>query len=236
MSRLNIAGLALLCCALLPSATQQRFPAWRGSTVLPQAEWLASPIVAVGEVVNIVPYGRQHVDHLPQPMSQSVHTLYWCQGEFRPVAVVKGDLRLPPKRYLWASGLAGCRLYPDSGDAMRFKTHVWFLREEGDFLRPTYDGGAHLFLGLLEVWDDSRRISAREQLGQLLLKPAANSDTLGDYARYFGDVADIACELLGATACVDHIRALATLGNPALQEAACGFLKGQFGASCPSHD
>jgi hypothetical protein len=35
---------------------------------------------------------------------------------------------------------------------------------------------------------------------------------------------------------VDHIRALATLGNPALQEAACGFLKGQFGASCPSHD
>ena len=213
MSRLNIAGLALLCCALVPAATQQRFPAWRGSTVLPQAEWLASPIVAVGEVVNIVPYGRQHVDHLPQPMSPSVHTLYWCQGEFRPVAVVKGDLRLPPKRYLWASGLAGCRLYPDSGDAMRFKTHVWFLREEGDFLRPTYDGGAHLFL-----------------------KPAANSDTLGDYARYLGDVADIACELLGATACVDHIRALATLGNPALQEAACGFLKGQFGASCPSHD
>jgi hypothetical protein len=198
-------------------------------------EWIASPIVAVGEVVNIAPYGVQDVEHLPWPMSPSVHKLYWCEGDFRPIAVVKGELHLPPKKYLWASGLAGCKLYPDSPDRVRrFNTRAWLLREEGDFLRPTYDSGTtHLFLSLFDKWDDSqRRAPAREQLGLLLLKPAANSDTLSDYARYLGDVVDIACELLGRAECVERISALAGLGNPALRGAACGFLKGQLGVDC----
>ena len=235
MLRSNIAGFALLCWSVASAAAQGHFPQWRGSTVLPQAEWLASPIVAVGDVVNVVPYGQQHVDHLPQPMSPSVHVLYWCLGEFRPVAVVKGALALEPTKYLWASGLAGCELYQNRGDAAGFRTRVWFLRREDDLLRPTYDSGTRLFLGLSEAWDGSSRIPAREQLGLLLLKPLANSDTLADYARYLGDVADIACDLLGVTACVRQIGGLATLGDPALRKAACGFLKGQFGTICTPH-
>ena len=232
---MRIASIVIVYWALTPAPAQPPFPEWRGSTVRLEAAWLASPVVAVGEVVNIAPYGQQDVGLLSPPMSPSVHRLYWCQGYFRPTAVVKGDLHLPPKRYLWASGLTGCSLYADrQGGGRRFAAHVWFLREEGDFLRPTYDGGALFYIGLFDGWDGSQRTPAREQLGRLLLTPDANSDTLDDYARYFGDIVDIACELLGNKACVDQIKALSTLGNPALRDVACGFLKGQFGEGCTS--
>jgi hypothetical protein len=235
MARIHLLTLISLCCSATADGAQKYFPEWRGSTVWFQGEWNASPIVAVGEVVNIAPYGEQKVHHLPWPMSPEVHKLYWCQGDFQTTAVVKGEFHLVSRRFLWGSAMPGCRLYPESPIQLRrMNTHVWFLREEGDFLRPTYDGGTHRFLSLFDKWDSLQPIPAREQLGTLLLKPAANSDTLSDYAHYFPSVMDIACELLGNAVCVEHIKALAGLGDPALREVACGFLKGQFGTDCAS--
>ena len=66
----------------------------------------------------------------------------------------------------------------------------------------------------------------------LLLTPSANTDTLKDYARYLGDVVDIACELPGKAECTRRLRSLARLGNPALRDAVCGYLKGQFKEDC----
>jgi hypothetical protein len=68
---------------------QQTFPESRGSNVLVRGVWIASPIVVVGEMVNLRPYGEQDVAHLPWPMSSEVHKLYWCEGELRAVAVVE---------------------------------------------------------------------------------------------------------------------------------------------------
>jgi hypothetical protein len=204
--------------------------------MLPPGVWNVSPIAAVGEVVNIHPYGEQDVENLPWPMATGVHKLYWCEGDFRVIAIVKGDLNLSTKRYLWASALPGCKLWDNSRRLIfrRFKTRVWFLREEGDFLRPPFDGGAALFIGFFAKWDESPRLSARQQLGTLLLTPTANNDTLKNYARYLWDVGDIACELLGKAECVRQIRALAGLGDPVLRENACQFLKGQMDEDCLS--
>ena len=238
MLRFFVLCLISLALSPPPATAQERFPEWRGSRVLLPGEWAASPIVAVGEVVNVAPYGQQNVKHLPWPMSARVHRLYWCEGDFKLTAVIKGDLHLPPKKYLWASAFPGCKLWPDNPRLMfrRFQTRAWFLREEGNYLRPTYDGGAELFEGLFEKWDDESPVPPGRQLGSLLLKPAANNDTLDDFARYLWDVGDIACELLGKTECVEQIRALAGIGNPALQRAACRFLKGQLGEDCASRN
>lgn len=237
---LRVCLLCLFPLSLTPAlaAAQKQFPEWRGSTVLLPAEWTASPIIAVGEVANITTYGEQNLDHLPRPMSPSVHRLYWCEGDFKLTAVIKGELHLPPKKYLWASAFPGCNLWPDNPRLVfsRFQTRAWFLREEGDFLRPTYDGGASLFIGLFAKWDGGQRVPAQQQLGLLLLTPAANSDTPDDFATYLWNVGDIACELLGRVECVEHIRALAGIGKPALHEAACRFLKGQLGVDCASRN
>jgi hypothetical protein len=218
---------------LFRAGAEQGFPEWRGSNVLVPALWTQSPIVAVGEVVNVSSYGEQTVASLPPPMSSDVHRLYWCTGEFRVAAVLKGEIPVAPRRYLWASAQPGCKLWYGAADSSaKFATRVWFLRGEGDFLRPTFDSGTHLFIGIYAKWDDGPGSAPRQRLGALLLTPSANSETLEDYANYLWDVGDIACELLGRVECARRIKALAQAGNPALREGACGFLKGQLGEDC----
>lgn len=233
-----------LCVVFIVSASlepvflcgQQKFPEWRGSTQAVYGAWTASPIVAIGDVNNVTSYGEQSADSFPWPMSPDVHKLYWCTGDFRLTALVKGELRTPTRKYLWASAFPGCSLWlwPDNPRAAdrRFQTRVWFLREEGGFLRPTVDAGIDRYMGLFTKWEDIPPLEARQQLGRLLLTPSANNDTLDDYAAYLPLVLDIACELLGTRACAQQIGALAELGSPRLREVACGLLKGQLGQGC----
>jgi hypothetical protein len=187
-------------------------------------------------VSNVSSYGDQTVDHLQGPVSPDLHKLYWCVGDFRVTDVVKGELRARTKKYLWASVFPGCKLWlwPDNPQAVdrRFQTRVWLLREEGDFLRPTFDAGIHRYIGLFPKWEDGPPLEAHKRLGILLLTPTANSDSLEDYAGYLPLVIDIACELLGRSDCIRRIQALGNLGSPRLREVACGFMKDQFGQPC----
>ena len=215
---------------------EQEFPQVRVSTTRLEGVWLKSPIVAVGDVSNITSYGRQTVDSLPAPTMVDLHDLYWCQGYFNAVAVVKGELKERRRPYLWASTIPGCKLVDNNPKLVyhRLKTKFWFLREEGEFLRPTFDYGTYAFGGVFTPWSQGPHLPARDRLGALLLTPAANSDSLDDYARYLFDVGDIACDLLGKPECIRRIRTLERLENPALRESACGFLKGQLEADCRS--
>jgi len=164
------------------------------------------------------------------------HDLYWCQGYFNLVAVVKGDLGSARRKYLWASTIPGCKLVDNNPKLIyhRLKTKFWFLREEGQFLRPAFDYGTYLFEGVFTPWSEGPPLPPRRRLGALLLIPSANSDSFDDYARYLWNVGDIACDLLGKPDCIPLIRNLEGLGNSALEESACGFLNGQLGADCQS--
>jgi len=220
------------CCG----QAEQEFPHVRVSTTRLEGVWLKSPIVAVGDVSNITSYGHQIVDSLPAPTMPDLHDLYWCRGYFNAVAVVKGELKERRRPYLWASTIPGCTLVDNDPKLVyhRLKTKFWFLREEGEFLRPTFDYGTYSFGGVFTPWSEGPPLPARRRLGALLLTPTANSDSLEDYARYLIDVGDIACELLGKPECIRRIRSLERLGNSALRESACGFLKGQLGVDCQS--
>jgi hypothetical protein len=234
MLKSSVFCVVITACIPLCGGAEQRFPKPRVSTTLLEGDWISSPIVAIGDVVNITSYGEQATDYLPRPTMQDVHRLYWCEGDFRVVAVVKGAFHELPKKYLWASTLPGCRLLPDNPEAVanRDQTRVWFLREERGLLRPTFDYGTYRFLGILTRWDNGPRLPPRQRLGTLLLTPAANGVSLEDYAAYIWQIGDIACDLLGKLECGRQIRNLAKLGNPVLEEAACGFLKGQLEQDC----
>jgi hypothetical protein len=231
--------LGVICVVLGTCRTkaEQEFPQIRASNTQLEGVWRASPIVAVGEVDNITSYGKQTVDRPPDPTIADVHDFYWCQGDFKVTAVVKGELHGPlSEKYLWASTFPGCKLLPDDPSLFdrRAKTRVWFLREESGFLRPTFDYGTHRFEGFLTKWEDGPPLPAPQRAGALLLTPSANSDQLEDYAYLLVDMGDIACELLGKGECIRRIKDLARLGNPMLREYACGFLKGQLREDCDS--
>jgi len=196
--------------------------------------WIASPIAVVGEVINIAAFGKQTLDRLPEPISPSIHDLYWCTGDLQVVAVVKGELAKPFKKYLWVSTIPGCELLPDNPTFYdyRAKTRVWFLREEGQFYRPPFDMGSHRFLSLLTAWSDGPALPPRQRLGTLLLTPKANVDSLEEYVDYFWLVGDIACELLGTAECTRRLRTLAGPENRALRQAACAYLKGELHEDC----
>lgn len=225
--------VSLASCRRLADA-ERKFPKPRVSTTLMGGDWLASPIVAVGEVTNIASYGEQTVDHLPPPTSPDVHKLYWCVGDFHVIAVVKGELRTPSRKYLWATTFPRCELWPTDPQLVyhRFQTRAWFLREEGKFLRPTFDYGTHGFLGLFAKWDDGPRLPAPQRLGAMLLTPSANADNLEDYADYLWTIGDIACELLGKAECTRRVSSLLSFDNPKLTQAGCNFLKGQLQEDC----
>lgn len=233
----------ILCVLSLPLLVraQPTFPEFRVANKVLGGMWISSPIVAVGELSNVTTYGEQAVVNLPSPMSPDTHRLYWCEGDFNAIAIVKGALPETAKKYLWASVWPECKTPYDNDPRMIFnrdKTHIWFLREEGEFIRPPFDVGvqAGRSFGILPKWEDLPSLPPRERLGTALLTPSANGDTLEEYARYFGDVFDIACDLLGKEECTRQIRALAELGNPQLQEDACGLLEAVLKQTCPPID
>jgi hypothetical protein len=225
--------LALAVGASAWLLAQERFPVWRGSNLEIAGDWQASPIVAVGDVIDAAPYGEQAVRTLPWPMSPDVHTLYWCEGDFRLVAMVKGKMPPIPRKYLWATSQPGCKLwYGEPSYFEHLVTRVWFMREEEGVLRPTFDGGTHMLFGFSVTWEEGPVLPARERLGALLLTPEANSDSLDDYAHYLWNAGDIACDVLGKAECARRIRSLALVGNKALTEASCNYLRGQLGETC----
>ena len=187
-------GLLLVgfTCAVLGRDSRPTFPQWRGSNLEISGQWREAPIVAVGDLTDIAAYGEQDVGPLPWPMDPTVRRLYWCSANFRLTATVKGELQAPTKKYLWASSQPGCQIsHSDRTAGQRVLTRVWFLREEGDFLRPLFDGGTAKFFGLLYRWTDAQADPPQERLGWLLLTPDANSERIEDYARRLPTVADI---------------------------------------------
>lgn len=232
--RLCLIGVLIASCGAGLCA-DPRFPQVRVSTTSLQAIWAQSPIVVVGEVTNISSYGEQTVDRLPPPTAPEAHKLYWCQGELLVMAVVKGELPVPPRKYLWASTIAGCRLYDTDPEhvASRYRTRAWFVREEGDFLRPTFDYGTHRFVGLCATWQQWDAQTPRQELGALLLTPTANCGSILDYAQYFlNEAGDLACEVLGESECIPQIKKLARSGSEAMRTSACEFLRNELRKSC----
>jgi len=134
---------------------------------------------------------------------------------------------------VWASVNPGCKLFDgDPRDYSKRVTRVWFLREEGEFLPPTFDGGTAYFYGLFTKWNDGRALAPRQRLGVLLLTPQANSNSLAAFAGDIWGIADVACSLLAKAECIQRIRALAGLGDSDLRIAACEYLKAQQHDTC----
>jgi len=216
----------------------QKFPEWRSGGESLDVEWSRAPAVAVGEIEN----PRLHRDRPlenPYPSPLGPVKAYWCEGDFRTVAVLKGSLDPPVGKYVWAAPTSDCQPYERNPEfvSSQFRTRVWFLRKEAGFLRPLFDGGgASPSVGFCELWEDGAPMPPRQRLGVFLLTPwarcAETPGQIADYANNLVNIGDFACALLGRTECIDRIQSLANSGSPALRVAACEYLDGQQQTSC----
>ena len=197
------------------------------------ALWEATPIIAVGDVKDVTEFGTQHVQQLPPPVVQDLHELYWCQGDFVAVAVVKGELPRT-KKYVWASVNPGCKLFYGDQSYEQRPTRVWFLRARGraSICGRLVDGGSWYFYGLISKWEEDTKLPPAERLGLMLLTPEANVQNLPKFAATIWNTADVACSLLGKAKCVEQIRMLANTGDPELRNAACQYLRAQQKVTC----
>jgi hypothetical protein len=210
--------------AISARPAERGFPVPRGSTALELGDWVDSPMIAVGEVTNAVEYGRQEGENFPWPMSPSVHTLYWCVGDFDTVAVLKVPPPPPGKKYLWATRRPGCQISKPGW----VKSAAWFLREEGEFLRPVFDYGSYYFLGLRTAWKDGPPLPPRERFGALLL----TLEMLEPPPDYIWTIGDIACDLLGGAECTRRITELMATGSSEMRKQASNFLICLYDEAC----
>jgi hypothetical protein len=106
---------------------------------------------------------------------------------------VKGLAPGKGKEFLWATVKPGCELYPDESADKTPRTRVWFLREEGAYVRPVVDGFGLYYITFQSKWDNTPGLDPQIQFGELLLTPHARSGTLKEFAQGFFNPASTAC-------------------------------------------
>jgi hypothetical protein len=217
------------------SSSQDRFPGWKVGTIGLTGSWESAQDVVVGDVASIVSLGSQEIANPPWPASDSVHEIYWCQADFKAEAAIKGDLPSPGKKFLWAAIRPGCGLelfrygYDESEAPI---VRVWFVREEGEFIRPVVDGGGVFFVAFHGKWFSPPKQEAPRVLALLMLNPAALGMSSAHYSIIFNNPVMLARTILGEAETEDRLKALATSSDPELHRSACYYLKDQFGSPC----
>lgn len=212
---------------------QKRLPEWKVLPLTLLGVWESAPVVVVGDVRNVAPIGVQKIKNPPWPVASTIDRVYWCEADFITYAVVRGRLPASGKKFVWGSVHPGCELnLPDPPRDGRPFTHVWFIREEGNYLRPVVDGGGFYCYTFYANWEDGSNVAPETRFARLLLTPSADGAALRNYAARFDTPASTACFILGREPCTQQIKALAALGDPDLHRAACKFLRSQFQEEC----
>src|SRR5690348_17567067 len=90
------------------------------------------------------------------------------------------------------------------------RTKIWFIREEGGYLRPPSDGSPDLFYALRIRWVPSLGEDPRLQFGHLLLSAKLNPKWTPGFKSELFDRLSLAFAVLGTDeACIRDLRAMA---------------------------
>jgi hypothetical protein len=226
--------VALLLMGTIGRA-QEKFPTFKASPLLLLSVWEKADAAVVGDLRNIRPMGIQRIKRLPWPQTPRVFSVYWCEADFIVYSTVKGKPPAAGKKFVWGSGLSGCKVPMRNRQAdAETVTRVWFIREEERYVRPVVDYPARFFTVIYTAWADAASAAPQIRFAQLILTPNANTGTLREFASdTFPDPAFLACWILGKEECISRMRGLAALGDSELRHRACEYLESQFRETCP---
>jgi hypothetical protein len=215
----------------VPGDAQRVLPEWKQGSIGLYGTWKQASFIVVGKLDGGKLVGETDP---PSYATEAVRKIYWCEGELRIDAYIRGN-RVPTNKYLWGSLQPECR--PDQlpaghnpyvGPVMR----IWFLKIEDEYLRPILEGGGVHLLILRGQWPSNPRENPERYLARLLLTPYVDSLNAEDYALHFFQNASNACFILGSEDCKLEIRKLSLNPNSIIRNAACKYLRSQFDESC----
>ena len=222
--RASAIAFAIMCLA----RGEQRFPEFKAAPLLLVGEWDQAEAVVIGDIQKARPIGAQPSVHLSWPIPEGAYTVYWCESEFHVAATIKGIAPPSSATFVWGAGVPGCSLPSGSGGAPAGKARfrVWFIRTEGDYLRPIADYGARYFLELGTRWTQGPDPGPR--LARLILSSNVSAP--------FPEPARLACWILGQQECVPLIRARLAEADPDIRREGCEFLVTELNLECsPEH-
>jgi hypothetical protein len=234
------AGILIAAAFSLQRHSQGAFPEWKLSwpTFMGLGgPWNRSDVVVVGDVSNVVEKGKQEI--ASPPAFPNVREIYWCEADFRADVAIKGALPRPGEKLLWGEARPGCSLeagwtwtrwgYRETSAPI---TRVWFLRREGEYLRPIVDAGGAYFASFHWKWANVPKGAEQRVFATLLMDPAALGLSPGNYDEAVRNLY-IAQSILGEQEVAVRVRALAALpGHPELRRDACGYLSGTLKEPC----
>jgi hypothetical protein len=216
-------------------AAQQQFPELKVAPyIFAVGNWIRAEDVLVGDVSDIRSLGVQQIEQAPDPLPRDLHEIYWCQADFHADAVIKGKLPAAKKKLVWGVIRPDCtvesRGFGYFGGEPR--TRVWFLREEGDYLRPSVDVGGVLFVAFKYKWEKIPALSAPRVFASVLLDPAALGLRRTHRERLF-EVIDISRSILEPAEFISRMQAVAAhFPDTDLNRSICGYLESEFNQGC----
>jgi hypothetical protein len=230
--------LVFLAAALAPPAchSQVSYPEWRARRIGLEGNWVQAETVVVGEVNDAKLLGPQTLEQ-PAPAAPGIRVIYWCQAKLETVTVLKGKAPTEGKNLLWAGVRPDCAegILPSYGYYMVTAppaTRVWFLREEGEYLRPVVDGGV-FNVSFHVSWANVPPERARATFARLLLEPAAGGISSRQFAGTAADVLEVAGSILEQEEVIARLRALGKHPDEQVRQEACHLLKAAYEKECP---
>jgi hypothetical protein len=212
---------------------QQSLPDFRVAPwMVAEGSWTRAESVVVGDISNIKLMAYQQVASLPAPLPASVHEIRWCEADFHAVAMIKGKMPDPLKKYVWATIQQDCRLggvfgYTGSEPPV---TRVWFLREEDEYLRPSVDAGGVYYASFHVDWRNVPASEAAGTFARLLVDPAALGFASEQQDRLF-EMIEVSRAILGQEKFVAQLKAVAARHpGTTLDKSIRGYLDAEFGA------
>lgn len=232
-------GLVARCAFLLMVAsvgcrTQDLpFPHWRPYSMPLGNVWTMSEVVAVGNVTNIAKMGRQDWNQGVPPGIRAVFKqLQWCEADFVLTEVVKGSFPRAHGKYVWGkiewgNAASECVAYGMPPPRPATPTYlIWFLREEGNLLRPVSDR-SRFYFEVPGEWNTQDSLPPAQKAGLALLKELSEDTKDPGFIGFLGDAA---CELLGREQCIKRMRDPA--GSETFRRQACAYLEAQGRVTC----
>jgi hypothetical protein len=233
--RLPMLLLAALALFQPVCDSQEPFPKWEVAVIGLVGTWERADDVVVGDVSNVQALGSQKISDPPWPVASTINEIFWCRADFHADSVVKGKIPTPGKKLIWAAIRPGCGLerfrygYEESTPPV---TRVWFVREEGEYIRPVVDAGAVFFASFHGRFTAAGKPEDWKRFALLFLNPEALGMSPAHYSVIFYYPVQLVRTILGDTECVEALRALSAYPDVSLHESVCTYLNSNFQQSC----
>lgn len=218
----------------MSNCMSQDYPKWTNGHNTVLTGQVLAPNVVIAKLESTRLYGVQTIEAYKYSPFQGMTQLFWYEGVLKVSANIKGDIPPGSHRVLWACASKPCPYAPPRWVQDEFPLQIYFLRREGEWLRPNVDLSDIRYIAIKSAWDPNAKRSSVEWLAdRFLLREEIVVE--GWRSIPILDIAtDASCALLGSKSCVARIKDLVKQADPEVKKYWCEYLEFEHKDSCPA--